>query len=87
MCSAIILGFFRDLSLQIIPWYVGFFPWDGWFLGFSFAEEKKLCSEYWMFHSRHVVSEVTVVTVFFSFWLNRLCRILIVNITARHDLS
>lgn len=65
MCSAIILGFFRDLSLQIIPWYVGFSPWDGWFLGFSFAEEKKLCTEYWMFHSRHVVSEEAYCLFFF----------------------
>lgn len=65
MCSAIILGFFRDLSLQRIPWYVGFFPCEGWFFGFSFAEEKRLCTEYWMFYSRRVVSEEAYCLFFF----------------------
>lgn len=27
------------------------------FLGFSFAEEKRVCTEYWIFYSRHVVFE------------------------------
>lgn len=65
MCSTIILGFFRDLSPQIIPWYVGFFPCEGWFLGFSSAEEKRFCTEYWIFYSRHVVSEEAYCLFFF----------------------
>lgn len=63
-----------------------FFPCDGWFLGFSFAEEKRFCTKYWIFYSRSTWF-LRKHTVYFSFWLNRFCQILIVNITARHDLS
>lgn len=65
MCSTIILGFFRDLSPQIIPWYVGFFPCRGRFLGFSFAGEKRFYTEYWILYSRHVVFEEAYYLFFF----------------------
>lgn len=73
------VGFFRDLSPQIIPWYVGFFPCGGWFLGFSFAGKRgfTLSMGYFIpgmwFLRRH--------TVYFSFWPHRFCRVLIGNIT------
>ena len=65
MCSATILRFFRDLSPQIISWYVGFFPQRGWFPGFSFAKGKRFCSEHWIFFSRHVVFEEAHCLLFF----------------------
>ena len=65
MCSATILRFFRDLSPQIISWYVGFFPQRAWFPGFSFAKGKRFCSEHWIFFSRHVVFEEAHCLLFF----------------------
>lgn len=65
MCFTTILGFFRDPSPQIISWCVRFFPHRGWFLGFSLAEEKRFCTGYWIFYSRHVVFEEAYCLFFF----------------------
>lgn len=63
------MGFLRDLGPQITPWYVGFFPYIGWFLGFSFVEEERFCTGYWIFYSRHVVFEEAYCLCIYLFFL------------------